>query len=405
MDVDIYKKTKTKVDRNIRIGAILEQKIHTTAQHHLTMAIHERRLPESMKAVQTIEYNTPYRLNEVPIPKLGPHDLLVKVAVASHCHTDAMVAGGAFGTALPATASHEGSGTVVAVGGEVKNFQLGDRVMCGLPLHPCDECLDCTGPNEGWRQYCLNIDGQIGVHLNGCMAEYVVADSRTASALPDEVSFLSAAPLACAGRTIWRGIVQAELKPGDTIVLAGSGGGLGHLGIQFAKAMGLRTIGVDARDGGLELSRHYGADIVLDARKGTEAVVKEIMRLTDGKGAEGAMVISDAASATAVATGSIKMHGTVIQIALADPITIPFHDVIFRDVRLKGSLIASPGESAEMLKFIAEHGIKVRTNPFSGLDKIEDLLHLVHSGELQGKAVVVVDQEQMEEEKKIGAKY
>lgn len=89
----------------------------------------------------------------VPDPStLGPHDLLVKVAVASYCHTDSMIQAGVFGTALPVTASHEGAGTVVATGSSAIDFQ-GARVMCGLPFHPCGTCLDCTGPHESWRQY------------------------------------------------------------------------------------------------------------------------------------------------------------------------------------------------------------------------------------------------------------
>ncbi|VUC25639.1 unnamed protein product [Clonostachys rosea] len=369
------------------------------------MATEQYTIPDNMRAVQTVEYKQPYKINTVPVPKPGPHDILVKVAVASYCHTDAMVNSGAFGTKLPATASHEGAGTIFAVGSAVTNFKAGDRVMCGLPLHPCDSCLECTGPEETWRQYCVNIEGQIGVHLNGAMADYVIADARTANHLPDEISSLSAAPLACAGRTIWRGLVQAELKAGDWVVLVGSGGGLGHLGVQFAKAMGLRVVGVDARDEGLELSRQYGADLVLDSRKGKDEIVKAVQEVTRGLGSDGAIVITDAADATAIAAAAIKMHGTVIQIALSDPITIPFHDVIFRDVRVKGSLIASPGESKEMLDFIAKHGITVKACPFNGLDSIEELLHHVHSGKLQGKAMIVVDPDQIEQEKQRGAKY
>ena len=358
------------------------------------MASVESTIPEAMRAVQTEKFNNPYVVNTIPVPKPQAHDLLVKVAVASYCHTDAMVNSGAFGTALPATASHEGCGTVVAVGSEVANFKPGDRVMCGLPLHPCMKCSDCIGPEESWRQYCVHFEGQIGVHLSGCMADYAIADSRTSVKVPDGVDLLDAAPLACAGRTVWRGLAQAALQSGDWVVLVGSGGGLGHLAIQFAKAMGLKVVGIDAREQGLELSRHYGADLVLNASDGKDAVVRAIHKVTDNQGADGALVLADTAAATAMAAGSVKMHRTIIQIALADPIEIPFHDVIFRDVRVKGSLIASPGESDAMLEFVARHGIKVKVNTFS-IEELEELLELVHSGKLQGKAVVVVDRDQV----------
>lgn len=98
--------------------------------------------------------------------------------------------------------------------------------MCGIPLHPCGHCHDCLGP-ESHRQYCGNIDGHIGVTTDGCFAEYVRADSASSTPLPDAVTFMSAAPLACAGRTVWRAVLQTGLKSGEWVCIVGSGGGLG----------------------------------------------------------------------------------------------------------------------------------------------------------------------------------
>lgn len=185
-------------------------------------------LPKKMKAIQIVEFNKPYEIREVDVPHdISPDDLIVKVAVASNCHTDGMVQSGVFGAPLPQTASHEGSGTVVAVGSEAakRGFKEGDRVMCGLPLHPCQKCYDCRGP-ETYRQYCTKIEGHVGVQVNGCFADYVRVDSRNTTSLPNEVSFLSAAPLACAGRTVWRSVLQTGLKKGETICFVGSGGGV-----------------------------------------------------------------------------------------------------------------------------------------------------------------------------------
>ena len=227
-------------------------------------------IPKEMKSIQVVEYNKPYKINTVPVPtSLSPHDLLIKIAVASNCHTETLVSAGVFGTKLPCTASHEGSGTVADLGSAAKDagFKVGDRIMCGIPYQPCGECGDCKG-GRGTEQYCTNVKGMNGVTIDGYFAEYAKVDCRTSTKLPDAVTFLSAAPLACAGRTIWRGVLQTGLESGQWVVIVGSGGGLGHLGIQFAKALGLKVIGVDARDEGLELSKHYGADVVSDARKG-----------------------------------------------------------------------------------------------------------------------------------------
>jgi len=223
--------------------------------------------------------------------------------------------------------------------------------------------------------------------------------------MPNEVTFESAAPLACAGRTIWRGVTQADLKAGEWICLVGSGGGLGHLGIQFAKALGLQVIGIDARDDGLSLSKDTGADVVLDARKGKEWLVEEVKKVTSGQGVDCAVTISDASNAAAIGCAVTKMHGVMIQIAQPDEVVIPFAELIFRDIRVHGSLLCSPEESKKMLQVVAEHGITVKTNPFKGLDKIKELTELVHGGKIQGKAIILVDEEQIKKEKEIGARY
>ncbi|KAK5631345.1 hypothetical protein RRF57_007059 [Xylaria bambusicola] len=367
------------------------------------MAKSTKSLPSEMRALQVVEFNAPYELRTVPVSKPGPHDLLVKVAVASYCHTDSMVRAAVFKSELPQTAFHEGSGTVVAVGDQVSSFAIGDRVMCGIPLHPCGECEDCTGPVESHRQYCARIGGHIGVTTQGCAADFVIADARSTTKLPDSVTFMSAAPLACAGRTVYRAVRQTELKPGQWVAILGSGGGLGHLGIQFARARGLKIIGIDARDEGLQLSKEYGADAVVDARGGKAEVVKKVQDITSGKGVDSAIVLADHSEALAAAI--TRMHGLVVQVAQPENLSIPFAELIFRDIRFKGTLVASPKESEEMVRCIAEHGVKVHTNPFQGLESIEELLGVVKSGRLRGKAVIVVDPEQIEAEKRIGAEF
>jgi D-arabinose 1-dehydrogenase-like Zn-dependent alcohol dehydrogenase len=187
---------------------------------------------------------------------------------------------------------------------------------------------------------------------------------------------------------------------GDVLLI-----GSRHLGIQFAKALGMKVIAVDARDEGLALSKEYGADVIADARKGKEEVVKEVHKVTNNVGAESSIVLSDHPDATGIAAACTKMHGTVVQIAQPENISLPFPEIIFRDIRIKGSLICNPEESKSMLDCIAKNGITVTTVPFEGLEKIGELVELVHSGKIQGKAVIVVDPEQIEQEKKIGAKY
>lgn len=225
-----------------------------------------------------------------------------------------MVTAGIMGTKLPCIASHEGCGEVVALGSSVTDFKKGDRVMAGLPMHRCGHCTDCLGPEE-LKHYCPNLKGHVGITLDGAFAEYMIVDARESSMIPEGVTYETTAPMACAGITIWGGLVRAGLKAGETVALVGAGGGLGHLGCQFAKAMGLQVVGIDARDEGLELARQSGAQIVIDARVGKEKVVEEVKKVTGGAGVDSALTISDAPDAAALACAITKMHGTMIQIA------------------------------------------------------------------------------------------
>ncbi|KAF2140993.1 uncharacterized protein K452DRAFT_288377 [Aplosporella prunicola CBS 121167] len=313
-----------------------------------------------------------------------------------------MVAAGTFKTALPCTASHEGAGTIVATGSAVSEFSEGDRVMCGLPLHPCGICDDCNGPEEH-RQYCTRGDGVIGVQTHGAFSEYVLVDSRTGTVkLPDSVSFETAAPLACAGITVFRALLQTGLKTGEWLCLVGAGGGLGHRGIQFAKAMGLKVVGIDARDLGLALAKETGVDVVVDARKGKEAAAEEVQKVTGGGGADATVNLSDAKGAAALACAVTKMHGLVVQIAQPDEISVPFKETIFRDIRIHGSLTSSPAQAAQMIDAVAKHRISVTTNPVYGLEAIPQLVELSHGGRLRGKGIVIVDRAQVDAEKEKG---
>jgi len=119
----------------------------------------------------------------------------------------------------------------------------------------------------------------------------------------------------CAGRTVYRGVIQSKVPKGGWLGLVGSGGGLGHLGIQFAKALGMKVVGIDARDEGLDLSRSAGADLVVDARKGKEEVVKVVQEATDGLGCYATVNISEGRTAADIACAVTMMHGRMVQIA------------------------------------------------------------------------------------------
>ena len=308
-----------------------------------------------------------------------------------------MVAKGTFSSPLPMTASHEGAGTVVALGSSVSPsaFKPGDRVMCGLTTDRCGKCPSCT-EDQSYKHYCPNAGPNLGVTRDGAFAEYVVCDARESNVIPPGVEFETAAPLACAGRTVWRGVLQARLEKGQTLGIVGSGGGLGHIGIQFAKARGLRVVGIDARDEGLVLSEEVGADLVLDARKGKEEVVKQVHKFTGGLGCDATLNLSEASGAAALACAVTRMHRRMIQIAQPDDVSVPFAELVFRDIRIEGSLLCTKEQGDEMLEVVEKEGIKVKMNVFEGLEEIPKVVELVRGGKMQGKGVVVVAKETLE---------
>ncbi|KAB8302462.1 hypothetical protein EYC80_005869 [Monilinia laxa] len=360
-------------------------------------------VPEKMLAAQIVEFNKPYKIHHIPTPRgpLHEHDMLIRVAAASLCHTDGMVSAGIMDTPLPCTASHEGAGTIVAVGSSVSGFKPGDRILCSITYHRCGVCSDCVGPEQE-QQYCAHVGGHLGVIRDGSFAEYEVVDGRECNLLPDNVSFESAAPLACAGITVWGGLVRAGLKAGEWIAIVGAGGGLGHLGVQFAKALGLNVVAVDARDEALQLAKDCGADVLVDARQSKTKVVEEVQRVTGGQGANSTLNVSDHESAAATAVAITRRHGTMVQIAQPENISVPFADLIFRDIRIHGSLVGSRGEAQKMLELVSKHNIKVQTNPFRGLGEIPKAVELAHSGRMKGKPVIIIDEKAIEDEKKSG---
>jgi alcohol dehydrogenase, propanol-preferring len=270
--------------------------------------------------------------------------------------------------------------------------------MAGIMQNECGSCNSCKRGND-YQQYCPNVSGLLGVIVDGAFAEYHVTDARTSCKIPDNVSLVDAAPLACAGVTIYRAILTANVKKGDWLAIVGAGGGLGHLGIQFAVAKGINVVAVDARDAGMELCKAAGAKHIMDAREGTEAVVKKVQDLTDGLGVHAAVNVSEHESSAGLACAITRMHGLMVQVAQPPMVSVPFRELVFRDITIKGTLVAGQEIAQEMLNEVSRAGVNVETQKFKGLDKVPDMFELAHSGKLKGKAVCIVNQEMLDNDK------
>lgn len=215
-------------------------------------------MANTMKAAVVRELGKPLAIEEVPVPQPNENQVLVRIAATGICHTDLHAAHGDWPVKPkpPFIPGHEGVGTVVAVGRAVRNAKEGDRV--GIPwLHTA--CGFCSCCRTGWETLCgsqLNS----GYSVNGSFAEYALADPTYVGRLPNTLDWGPAAPILCAGVTVYKGLKETEVKPGEWIVISGIGG-LGHMAVQYAKAMGMHVAAVDVHPEKLELAKSLGAEI------------------------------------------------------------------------------------------------------------------------------------------------
>jgi len=219
---------------------------------------------KTMKAAVVREFGKPLVIEEISVPEPGPDQILVKIAATGVCHTDLHAADGDWPVKPkpPFIPGHEGVGHIVDVGSGIKHVKEGDRVGVPWLYTACGHCKHCLG---GWETLCEE-QQNTGYSVNGSFAEYVVADPNYVGHLPDNVSFVDIAPILCAGVTVYKGLKATDTKPGDWVVISGIGG-IGHLAVQYAKAMGLNVIAVDIDDAKLNLAKHLGAALAVNARQ------------------------------------------------------------------------------------------------------------------------------------------
>jgi len=360
-------------------------------------------LPPVMKAQHLDAYNTPYILRTIPLPEpTEPYDILIKVDAASYCHTDAVLAAGLMKPNpphFPLVGSHEFAGTIVSLPSNSKSIRkIGDRVgVPGRSFHPCGscfECMDTSGPDAdpaGYSVYCPN-SHNCGLSADGGFREYAVVDSRQVAPMPDELTAVETAPLMCAGITVFAALRRCGLREGGRVGIMGAGGGLGHLGLQFAKKMGYRVIGVDNADGAIELaeSLNTGARIV-DARKEEANAIRESVGKEDGKsekadmGLDAVIILPESQRAFDYGVGMLRNHGKCVVVSFpTDGFRMSSQDIVFRDITFCGSLVGSNRQLTEMLQFAADHHIRavVKSYPLTDLNALVEEYHKGKGGKL-----------------------
>jgi alcohol dehydrogenase, propanol-preferring len=337
-----------------------------------------------MKAALLREFKKPLTIEEVDRPKPGAGEVLIEVEACGVCHSDLHVADGDWAQLAgivkkPLILGHEIAGRVVEKGAAVRDLQVGDRV--GVPwIHwTCGECEFCR---EGNENLCA---GQkiTGVTVDGGYAEFVKAPASHALKIPNGLSSVDAAPLFCAGVTVYRALKQAKVMPGQRLAVFGVGG-LGHLAVQIGRGLGADVTAIDISDEKLALAKSLGASTVLNAA--STNVVKELR----GKGCVHiALVASAARAAYDTAFYCVRPTGTLLVVGLpAENICFPPILMASSELRIQASAVGTRQDLREVLALAAAGKIRCRvgTRPLSEANEALDLLR---RGQVSGRIVLV----------------
>jgi propanol-preferring alcohol dehydrogenase len=340
-------------------------------------------MAKMMKAAVVREFKKPLSIDEVPVPEVGPGQILVRIEACGVCHTDLHAVDGDWPVkpSPPFIPGHEGVGSVAAVGSGVTAVKEGDRV--GVPwLHTaCGHCRHCLA---SWETLC---DGQqnTGYSVNGGFAEYVLADPDYVGHLPAGLRWEEAAPILCAGVTVYKGLKETDTKPGDTVVISGIGG-LGHVAVQYAKAMGLDVIAVDITDEKLELATKMGASAVINAKNADP--VAEVHKLCGG--AQGVLVTAVSPAAFRQGLGMLAKRGTMSLVGLPPgSFELDIFDTVLTRKTIRGSIVGTRLDLAECLQFAGDGKVKVHYST-ERLEDINDIFGRMRQNKIDGRVVMTI---------------
>lgn len=341
-------------------------------------------IPKTMRAAQVVAHREPLKIHEVPVPQPKYGEVLIKLEVTGVCHTDLHVLEGDWEVKcpLPMTPGHEGVGEVVGLGEGVTNLKIGDRVCIPWLHKSCGACAYCWG---GWETVCENQE-RTGFTAHGSFAEYCVAHSEFVGRVPAKLSSEQAAPITCAGITVYKGLKVSEVKPGQYVSIVGAAGGLGHVAIQYAKAMGMKVIGIDSGPEKAKFMKELGCEHTVDVTA-TKDVVAEVKKIT-GKGAHGALVLSPSPDALGQAVHYMRPLGVVVAIALPPGnFQTDYFSVVLNAITIRGSIVGTRLDLEEALEMAADGKVKciVSAHPF---EKVNDVLCNLRDGKINGRAVL-----------------
>jgi len=340
-------------------------------------------IPETMKAAVIHEFGQPLVIEDVPVPKPGDNQILVKVVACGVCHTDLHAANGDWPVKpqLPLIPGHEAIGYVVALGTGVKNVAIGDIVGAPWLYSACGCCEFCI---TGWETLCEEQKNG-GYSVNGGFAEYVVADSRYVAHFPKGINFAEMAPIICAGVTVYKGLKETEVKPGEWVAISGVGG-LGHLAVQYAKAMGMHVAAVDIADDKLALAKQLGAELTVNALNENPGTV--LKKATGGM--HGVLVTAVSPIAFEQGIGMLRRKGTIALNGLPKgSFDLPIFETVLNRYTVRGSIVGTRKDMQEAIAFAVEGKVKADIHT-AKLEDINQIFDDMRKGDITGRVVLQI---------------
>jgi D-arabinose 1-dehydrogenase-like Zn-dependent alcohol dehydrogenase len=303
-----------------------------------------------MRAVQVPSAGGQLELVEREVPAPHARQALVKVQACGICHSDSMTKDGTWpGLHYPRVPGHEVAGVIEALGDEVDDWKVGQRVGVGWHGGHCGHCANCR---RGVFVACEKAQVP-GISYDGGYAEYMVAPVEALARVPEDLDDVDAAPLLCAGITTFNALRNSNARAGDTVAILGLGG-LGHLGVQYARKMGFRTVAIARGEDKAPLAKKLGAHHYIDSRK--ENVAEALKALGGAKVILATVTHADAMSAT---LGGLGLDGTLLMVGITqEPIQVPGAQFIMGRDAVRGWPSGTSADSEDTLAFSALTEVK-----------------------------------------------
>ena len=331
---------------------------------------------------KAVEVSAPgvLRVVERPMPAPGPGQVRIRVEACGICHTDAATISGAYpGLTLPRVPGHEVVGRVEALGSGVSRWKIGQRVGVGLIAGEDGVCEPCR---RGDMVNCQN-PTVLGVTVDGGYAEVMIAEARAIASIPDELSSAEAAPLLCAGITTYNALRNAGLRGGDLVAVQGIGG-LGHLGVQFARRLGFHTVAIGRGSDKEKLAKDLGAHVYIDTALDDATAVLQRMG-----GARAILATAPSGDSMGPLVSALAVRGKLIVVGVPqDQIQLSAFPLVFGGRSVYGSLTGTAIEQEDTLAFSVLENIRpmIETAP---LEQTADAYARMMQGKVRFRMVLV----------------